>query len=127
MALRLVGVDGVFAVCQLPAGAAIPGWATSGELFSVTRTKEELSLVCHQDVVPTGVQCQGGWRCLRVAGTLPFALVGVLAALTVPLAEVGVSVFVFSTYDTDYLLVQGEVTLKAIAALRAAGHAVEEA
>lgn len=125
--LRLLGVAGTFAVCKLPPGAPVPTWATSGDLFSVTRTPEELSLVCRQETVPKGVMCERNWRSLRVAGSMPFTLVGVLAALTVPVARAGVGVFALSTFDTDYLLVKAADWEKAIAALRTAGHVVETA
>jgi hypothetical protein len=62
------------------------------------------------------------WRCLRVDGPLDFALVGVLAALVMPLARAGVSVFTISSYITDYLLVRDAALPAARAALQAAGH-----
>ena len=117
--------QGSFAVCKLPTGSPIPPWATTGDLFSVTRTADELSVVCRQEVVPEGVVCERGWRCLRVAGSMPFTLVGVLASLTTPVAKAGVGVFAFSTFDTDYLLVKADEIQKAVAALRAAGHLVD--
>jgi predicted N-acetyltransferase YhbS len=123
--LRLLGVAGSFAVCQLATGAPIPSWATTGDLFSVTRTADELSVVCRQEAVPEGVVCERDWRCLRVAGSMPFTLVGVLASLTTPVAEAGVGVFAFSTFDTDYLLVKAGELTRAVAALRAAGHLVD--
>jgi nitrilase len=123
--LRLVNLPGTFAVCKLPAGSAVPGWATAGDVWSVARTADELSVVCRQDVVPAGVTCEPGWRCLRVAGAMPFTLVGVLASLTAPVARAGVGVFAFSTFDTDYLLMKAADLPQAVAALRAAGHTVE--
>jgi hypothetical protein len=72
-----------------------------------------------------GVVCERGWRCLRVAGSMPFTLVGVLAALTVPVARAGIGVFVVSTFDTDFLLVKDANYPRAVEALRADGHAVE--
>jgi putative acetyltransferase len=123
--LKLLGVAGSFAVCKLATESLIPPWATTGDLFSVTRTADELSVVCPQEVVPEGVACERGWRCLRVAGSMPFTLVGVLAALTTPVAKAGVGVFAFSTFDTDYLLVKAADMPKAVAALRAAGHRVD--
>jgi hypothetical protein len=124
--LRLVGVPGTFGVCKLPAGSAVPDWATAGDVWTVSRTADELSVVCRQDGVPAGVTCEPGWRCLRVAGAMPFTLVGVLASLTAPVARAGVGVFAFSTFDTDYLLVKAADLPAAVAALRAAGHTVEE-
>lgn len=124
--LTLLEVAGQFAVCKLPPASAIPEWATAGDLFSITRTGDELSVVCRQELVPTGTHAEAGWRCLRVAGAMPFTLVGVLAALTVPVANAGVGVFAVSTFDTDYLLVKAERFEEAVAALRGAGHTVAE-
>jgi hypothetical protein len=117
-------VEGNFAICRLDGKATIPPWATAGDFFSITRTADELSVVCRQDDVPEGVVCEQGWRCLRVAGSMPFSVVVVLASLTAPMAEAGVSVFAVSTFDTDYLLLKEKDFAKAIVALEQAGHAI---
>src|SRR5262245_32347522 len=83
--LSLVTLPDAFAVGRLPAGAPVPAWAT-GEFVSITRTADELSVVCREGAVPEGVRRETGWRCLRVAGTLGLSLVGVLASLALPLA-----------------------------------------
>jgi hypothetical protein len=124
--LNLVLVDGTFAICRLAGDASIPSWATAGHFSSITRTADELSVVCRQADVPDGVVYQQGWRCLRVAGAMPFSLVGVLASLTGPLAEAGVSVFAVSTFDTDYLLVREINFEKAITALQQSGHSISK-
>jgi hypothetical protein len=121
--LTLALLTGGYAVCRLPADAPVPAWA-AGELVSVTRTADELSVVSLEGGVPADVRVERGWRCLRVAGTLGFELVGVLAALLAPLAGAGVGVFALSTFDTDYLLVKEADLARAVAALRAAGHAL---
>lgn len=72
--------------------------------------------------MPEGVRCERGWRCLRVAGALPFNAVGILASLTGALAEAGMSLFAVSTFDTDYLLVKAEDLVSACEALRNAEH-----
>jgi hypothetical protein len=105
----------------------MPPWATAGDLFSITRTADELSVVCRQEAVPEGIPCARGWRCLRVAGTIPFSVVGVLASLTAPLAEAGVSVFAISTFDTDYLLVKAADLEWAVDVLRRRGHTIQGA
>ena len=74
--------------------------------------------------MPDGVRCERGWQCLRVAGTLDFSLVGVLASLIEPLADAGVSVFAASTFDTDYLLLKTSDFERAVGVLRRAGHTV---
>ncbi len=102
--LSLILLPGRFAVCKMAPTAVIPAWAASEAFVSITRTNEELSIVCAELIVPEEVECARGWRCLRVAGTMDFSLVGVLASLVAPLAEAQISVFAISTFDTDYLL-----------------------
>src|SRR5262245_49640688 len=121
----LIAVDGAYAVCRFAPGTVIPPQMLVGPFCSVTRTPNEVSVICPQDAVPEGVACEPGWRCLRVAGTIRFSAVGVLASLTVPLAADGISVFAVSTFDTDYLLVKDQDYDRAVAALRRAGHSVE--
>lgn len=124
-AFDLTLLPDALAVCRLPAGTAAPAWL-DGEVFvSVTRTPEETSVVCRAAIVPAGVRAEVGWRALRVAGPLDFALTGVLLALLAPLAAAGVSVFALSTFDTDYVLVREAALDGALAALRAAGHRVD--
>ena len=122
--LKFLQLPGHYAILRLAPDAPVPDWATKGDFNSITRTADELSIVCRQDAVPEGVRCERGWRCLRVAGTLDFSLVGVLASLLVPLAKAGVSVFAVSTFDTDYLLVKEADLERTVAALQAAGHGV---
>jgi hypothetical protein len=114
------------AVCRLPPDAPLPDWLDTAGFFSLTRTADELSLVCPQQAVPAGVLCERGWRGLKVQGPLDFALVGVLSGLTAVLARASVSIFAISTYDTDYLLVKHTDLARAVAALRAAGYTVQD-
>jgi hypothetical protein len=120
----LLLLDGTFAVCRLAGDASIPPWATAGVFSSITRTTDELSVVCAEEAVPEGFACERGWRCLRVAGTIPFSVVGLLASLTAPLANAEIGVFPISTFDTDYLLVKDKDLPAALDALRRAGHVV---
>jgi hypothetical protein len=93
-------------------------------LVSLTRTTEELSVVCAEEAVPPDVGRVGGWRALMFVGPLDFALTGILAALAGPLAAAGIALFALSTYDTDYLLVPGTALAEAITVLRQAGMTV---
>lgn len=125
MSSRTFSLDvlpGEFAVCRLTPDAVLPGWAEGSGFFSVTRTHDELSIVCDVARVPDDVIAERGWRALRVAGSLAFTEVGVLAALSAVLAGADVSIFAISTYDTDYLLVQERDLDSATRALRDAGH-----
>ncbi len=112
------------AVCRLPADADLPTWL-GGAFQSVTRTPEELSVVCEAQRVPGPLQAERDWRCFRVSETLAFHLTGVLAALTTPLAGAGISIFALSTFDTDYLLVKSSVLDDAIRVLEGEGHTVK--
>jgi len=111
-----------FAVYRLPAGDPVPPWA--GAFVSVTRTADELSVVCAEGLAPAGTTCQPGWRIFQVEGPLDFSLTGIQAAIASPLAAAGVSIFALSTFDTDYVMVPEAGLAKAIDALRAAGHEV---
>jgi hypothetical protein len=122
-ALSLRTLAGELAVCRLPTDAPAPA-PGAGALWSVTRTADELSIVCPVADAPAGAEVEGGWRALKVAGPLDFALTGILAAIAAPLAEAGVSIFAVSTYDTDYVLVRDAALPAAAAALRRAGHDV---
>lgn len=113
-----------FAVCRLPQGEPLPAWATAGALWSLTRTPRELSLVSEAELVPTGIRAETGWRLLEVEGPLDFSLTGIVVALTAPLAQAAISVFAFSTFDTDYLMVRGATLEPALEALRHAGHLI---
>ena len=106
--LALSLLPDTLAICRLAPDAEVPAWAWTGEPASVTRTRDELSVVCRMDAVPKDVRAEAGWRCLKVDGPLDFALTGILAALSAPLAAAGISLFAVSTYDTDYLLVKAE-------------------
>lgn len=123
--LTLSLLSDTFAICRLEPEAGIPSWALEGDFYSITRTVEELSLVCLQEVVPEGTFAEKGYRCLKVGGPLDFSLTGILTALTIPLAQAGISVLTISTFDTDYLLVKEAQVDRAIQELARAGHQVD--
>jgi len=101
--LRLL--EGSYAVGQLEPSSPIPSWAEGEGFVSISRTKEELSVVCREDRVPPAVKTERGWRCLEFQGPFDFSLSGILASVLGPLAEARIGIFAVSTYNTDYLLV----------------------
>ena len=123
--LELRILEGHFAICRLDADSELPLWAQSQTFLSVTRTTDEVSIVCPEKDVPSAVSCQRYWRCLKVSGPLDLEQIGVLNALVEPLARAAISVFAISTYDTDYLLVQEKNLALAYKVLRRRGHRVE--
>ncbi len=121
----LTVIPETLAVCRMPSDAPPPNWP-DGNFISVTRTADELSIVVPEAAVPDGVPKHGGLRALKMTGPLDFGEIGVLATLSNTLAVAGLSIFVISTYDTDYILVKQENLARAVAALRQAGHEVVE-
>lgn len=124
MKLNLTILSEELAIVQLPADKKIPNWI-SGNFYSITQTKDELSIVCNQNIVPKNTKADKGWKALKVIGPLEFSLIGILANLSTILAKDNISIFVISTYDTDYLLVKKEDLEKATKTLKFAGHNVK--
>ena len=124
--LTLTLLEERLAVCRLEAETEVPEWATAAPLFSVTRTADELSVVCSEELVPDGVRREEGWRVLKLEGPFEFTEVGILSAVATPLAEADVGIFAVSTFDTDYVLVKEERLDAAASALRGRGHEVRE-
>jgi hypothetical protein len=123
--LDLKLMDGSMAVCRLAPNEELPVWALgAGGFSSVTRTAGEWSVVCAEEYVPAGTECETGWRVFQVRGPLAFDLTGILASIAVPLADAGVSLFALSTYDTDYVMVKAQHLDRAAGALAAAAHRV---
>lgn len=92
--------------------------------LSVTRSVDELSIICDASRVPADVQCTRDWRLARIEGTFPHDASGVLASVVAPLAAAGVSVFASATFDTDYILLRAPQVAAAERALVAAGHSI---
>jgi hypothetical protein len=117
----LVWLAGRFTICRFPPDTPTPQLPVDGFL-SVSRSPEELSLVCAEGYAPIDALSEGPFAALRVAGAMELGLVGVLASLAGPLAEAGIAIFAVSTFDTDYLLVKEDDRDRAEATLVAAGH-----
>ena len=114
-----------FAICRLDKDAPIPDWVFQGNLFSVTRTKDELSIVCPQINLPKGIICNQGWSCLKVRGPLDLSSTGIISSISSTLEQEGISLFSISTYDTDYVMVKEKDLEKAIFALTETGHRIQ--
>jgi hypothetical protein len=122
MPLRFRRLPINFAVCRLPSDAPAPKLTATSLFVSVTRTADELSIVCPADQMPANAKCESPWTCFKLEGPFPFALTGVLASVIDPLAQGGLPIFAISTFETDYVLVKEEHAAAAIETLLAAGH-----
>ena len=112
------------AVCRLAARAHIPDWAFQGQFCSVTRTADELSIVCDEPLVPEGILAERNWVALKLDGPFPFSMTGVLASFIQPLSDRNIPIFALSTFDTDYVLLKRENLEAARVALDEAGHQI---
>ena len=113
-----------YAICRLDSRSVVPDWATGNDFVSITRTADELSIVCLEANVPPTVARTAGWRVLKCEGPLDFALSGIMASLAEPLADAGVPIFPIATHDTDYVLIKEPQLEAAVDALSSYGHAV---
>ena len=122
--LTLAVLDKLYTVCRLAPEADVPHWLPATGLVSVTRTTEELSIVCPSDAVPESVEAERDFHTLKIEGPLDFSLTGILLAVAAPLADADISIFALSTYDTDYVLVRKADLDNAVRVLKMAGHTI---
>ncbi|MBU3174868.1 ACT domain-containing protein [Clostridium estertheticum] len=97
-----------FAVCRLNKNESMPEWVKNSSFYSITKTSDELSIVCSQDSIPSNIKCEKDWRILKVEGPLDFSLIGIISSISTILALKRISIFAVSTYDTDYILVKNK-------------------
>jgi hypothetical protein len=112
----------IYAIVRFAPDAAVPEWAAKGKFYSITRTSEEISIVCPAENVPADTRPSLRWVCLKLEGPFPFSQTGVLLSFIEPLSSNGVPIFAISTYDTDYVLIQEEFRSTALGLLQKAAH-----
>ena len=120
--LKFRQLRGLYAILRLARDAPIPAWATTGEFTSITRTADELSIVCPAGNVPEEISPGPCWTCLKLEGPFLFSQTGILLSFIQPLSGNGVPIFAVSTYNTDYILIQQEHMGGVVELLRQAGH-----
>ncbi len=111
-----------FTVCKI---ADIGGVDFGREFVFLSKTDEELSLVCETVCVPANVLiAEDGWKGLKITGILDFGMVGVIAEISRHLAAAGISLFVVSTYNTDYILLKADRYEEGIKVLQKQGYTI---
>ena len=113
-----------FIVCRIESFKQIPDTILQSHFYSITKTADEISVVCPEEFLPDDSICERNWKCFKIHGPLDFSQTGIIASMTTPLAAAGISVFAFSTYDTDYIMVKDVDVEIAIAALTQSGHEI---
>lgn len=112
------------AVARLSPESRIPDWADGDGFVSISRSADELSVVCPQERVPDTVRQDRDWTCFQLVGPFAFDETGVVLAVIRPLSEAGLGIFIVSTFDGDHLMVKTKDAGQARALLEAAGYAI---
>lgn len=113
-----------YAIARLEPNSQIPAWADGEGFVSISRTDDELSIVCLEERVPDDVHKDAGWSCFKLLGPFAFGETGIVLSVIKPLSENGIGIFVVSTFDGDHLLVKADDLEKARALLTGAGHSI---
>lgn len=121
--MKLTILAEALSVCRLSPSRPLPQPPAQG-LWSLTRTADEISVICSVGHEPEDSRVESPCRALCVAGPLEFDQVGIMAELSGVLAQAGIPLLALGTFDTDYLLVSSDRLSRAAEALRAAGHEV---
>jgi hypothetical protein len=123
--LKFRRLPAAYAIVRLAPDVPVPDWATRGDFTSITRTADELSIVCPAGNLPSDVHSPHHWICLKLEGPFPLSQTGVLLSFIEPLSKNDVPIFSVSTYDTDHVLILEEFA-RALDILREAGHELIE-
>ncbi|MBF7072981.1 ACT domain-containing protein [Glaciecola sp. MH2013] len=117
-------LDDTFAIHSLSEDQAIPAPVLSSDIYFIGKTHDELSLVVKQSLPIEAIESDYDWRVLEVLGPLNLSMVGIMADIGAVLASAKVSIFVVSTFETDYFLVKNDTLATAISALEKAKYEV---
>jgi hypothetical protein len=118
----LLLIQGSFTIHRLALDAGIPDDVFRSPFYHISKTENELSVVCPTTVMIEALKSESGWSCIAVAGPLDFALTGILAGIATVLARSGISIFAISTFERDYILIKSKQLETAITRLENAGY-----
>lgn len=120
MRLKILETD--FSLCKV---RNLAGINYRDPYFFIAKTTAELSLVCSTACVPTNVmERRDGFKAIVIDEILDFDLLGIIARISQILAEQQIPVFVVSTYNTDYFLVQETKLINTLKALSQHGYQI---
>lgn len=114
-----------FSIHRFSSTAAVPAELFAANFYSITRTPEELSVICYADIQLKSENCESDWSMLKVLGPLDFSLTGILSDIADCLAQAKVSIFALSTFDTDYILVKSSSLKLAVTSLQENGYKIQ--
>jgi hypothetical protein len=123
--LTLIVLKDKYAIKKLHTNSDIPDWVNDSDFYSVTKTRDELSIVCkQQDPIKNVLNINKDWKILKLRGPLDFSSIGIIAAISGILKKNKIPIFTISTYETDYILVKNDDLNKTAASLKAKGYQI---
>ena len=122
--LTLKLIDGKLSIHRFPAASQVPAQVYESNFYTISKTDDELSIVCSNSVKFDCDTSSTDWQGFKVIGPLDFSLTGIMAELSTVLAQANISIFAISTYDTDYILVKADKMPAASEALQSAGYSI---
>ena len=122
MKLQLSILENLFTIHRFPANHKIPNQVYENEFYAISKTKNELSIVCNSTTQLSSEKSEPGWSCIKINGVLDFSLTGILSKISTILADAEISIFAISTFDTDYILLKSEKLLFPKKALLKSGY-----
>ena len=120
--MKLTEINREFSVCKVN---SIDQVNLMHEYVFLSKTADEISLVCETEYIPSSaVAYECGWKALKISGILDFSMIGVIAKISNILVNEDISIFVVSTYNTDYIFFKAENHEKACRALVHNGYVI---
>ncbi len=113
-----------FTIHSLPVDAPVPPQVLNTPVFFIGKTHEELSIVVPESVHIESQESDANWRVLEVLGPLQLSMVGIMAQIGNVLANAKISIFIVSTFETDFFLVKQKDLSSAASALERDGYKV---
>jgi hypothetical protein len=124
MNLSLQILNDKYAIYRFDVDPSLPDWIKDSDFYSITKTKDELSVVCKQSGSLDNCEISKDWRVLKIAGQLDLSLIGIIAEISGILRDNKIPIFTISTFETDYILVKSKDLNTAIDSLEANGYEI---
>lgn len=120
--VKLRPLPGTYAVSRLDPFSPFPAWADGQGFVSISRSADELSVVCRTERVPPDIRQDAGWACYQFIGPFAFDETGIVTSVIGPLSDAGIGIFIVSTFDGDHMLLKQHDLARVEPILLGAGH-----
>ena len=132
--MKLKVLDGEFSIVKLTNNFKNRDFVINlqhyeGGFFSITYTEDEISVVIEERKLDLFKSTEidklnTNYVNIKVDEVLDFSLVGILYKITEILKTLKISVFVISTYNTDYIMIEKKNLERAVESLRNNGYEI---